>query len=90
MAACLLPGGSEADVGRTQELLRPFKPATFAPKRNGRAAFLEAYGGSAFDQGESVGKGSSRMKELAYRKFQHQFKSGHYVSFRPSRPSDIS
>jgi hypothetical protein len=86
----LVAGGSDADVARAQELLRPFKPATFAPKRNGRAAFLEAYVGSAFDQGESVGKGSSRMQELAYRKLQHQFKSGHYVSFRPSPPSDIS
>ena len=86
----LVAGGSEADVARTQELLRPFKPATFELKRNGRAAFLEAYAGSAFDQGESVGKSSSRMQELAYRKLQHQLKSGHYVSFRPSPPSDIS
>ena len=85
----LVAGGSEADVARAQELLRPFGPATFAPKRNGRAA---AYVGSAFDQagGEFVGKGASRMQELAYRKLQHQFKSGHYVSFRPSPPSDIS
>ena len=57
---------------------------------NGRAGLMEAYAGSGFDQrkAESVGKGSSRIAELAYRKLQHQFKSGHYVSFRFSPPPD--
>jgi hypothetical protein len=88
----LISGGSEADVARAEELLRPFKPATFEPKMNEPTTFLEAYVGSAFDQvrGESVGKRSSRISEVAYRKLQHQFKSGHYVSFRLSLPSDSS
>ncbi len=86
----LVSGGSEADVARAQELLRPFKSATFEPKMNEPTTLLEAYVGSAFDQlrGESVGKRSSRTVELAYRKLQHQFKSGHCVSFRLSLPPD--
>jgi hypothetical protein len=86
----LVVGGSEADLARAQELFRPFRSATFEPKMNDRAALLEAYVGSAFDQvgGESVGKGSSRTAELVYRKLQHQFKSGHYVSFRSIPPLD--
>jgi hypothetical protein len=88
----LVAGGSESDVTRAQELLRPFKAAIFEPKMTERRALLEAYVGSAFDQvgGESGGKGSSRMAELVYRKLQHQFKSGHYVSFRPAPSSDLS
>jgi hypothetical protein len=86
----LFNGGSEADMARAQELLRPFRSATFAPNLNEPTTLLEAYVGSAFDQvrGESVGKRSSRISELAYRKLQHQFKSGHYVSFRLSLPPD--
>lgn len=71
----------EADADHAQELLRPFKPSTFESKMNPRAGLLEAYVGSGFDQ---------RIAELAYRKLQHQFKSGHYVSFRFSPPPDPS
>ena len=73
-----------------QEHLRPFKSATFTPNLNEPTTLLEAYVGSAFDpvRGESVGKRSSRISELAYRKLQHQFKSRHYVSFRLFLPPD--
>jgi hypothetical protein len=86
----LFNGGSEADLARAQELLRPFKSATFEPNLNEPTTLLEAYVGSVFDQvrGESVDKHSSLISELAYRKLQHQFKSGHYVSFRLSLPPD--
>ena len=88
----LVAGCREADAAHAEEVLRPFKPLTFESKMNRRAGLLEAYVGSGFDplKAESVSKGSSRIAELAYRKLQHQFKSGHYVSFRFSPPPDPS
>ena len=78
-AACralqqLVTEGSEADVDRACELLRPYQPAPLPSSSNAPSRRLEPY---------VANYGSSPMAELIYRKLQHQFKTGHHVKLRP-------